>query len=60
LRRDKFDANGILTDENTKEFLRKMLQALVDWTIRLKGKQDSAAGQVDLTKKGPRTALSIL
>lgn len=39
---DKFDANGNLTDENTKEFLRKMLQALVDWTVRLRGKQDSA------------------
>jgi len=39
---DKFDANGTLIDENTKEFLRKMLQALVDWTLRLKGKQHSA------------------
>jgi len=38
---DKFDANGVLTDENTKEFMRKMLQALVDWTVRLKGKKDS-------------------
>jgi|SRR5436190_6435744 len=39
---DKFDANGTLIDENTKEYLRKMLQALADWTVRLKGKQDSA------------------
>ncbi|PYS88373.1 MAG: NADPH-dependent FMN reductase [Acidobacteria bacterium] len=39
---DKFDSNGTLIDENTKEYLRKMLQALADWTVRLKGKQDSA------------------
>ena len=31
-----FDADGNLTDETTKEFIRKLLQNLVDWTRRLK------------------------
>jgi chromate reductase len=33
---EKFDVDGNLTDEGTREFIRKMLQALVDWTIKLK------------------------
>jgi chromate reductase len=33
---DKFDANGKLTDENTKKFLRRLLQNLADWTRRLR------------------------
>ena len=33
---DKFDANGKLTDENTKKFLRYLLQNLADWTRRLR------------------------
>ena len=32
---DKFDANGKLT-ENTKKFLRQLLQNLADWTRRLR------------------------
>jgi chromate reductase len=32
---DKFDANGKLTDENTKKYLTQLLQKLVDWTRRL-------------------------
>jgi chromate reductase, NAD(P)H dehydrogenase (quinone) len=31
-----FDDHGVLTDESTKEHIRKLLQALVDWTLRLK------------------------
>ena len=34
---DKFDADGNLTDDGTREHIRKMLVALVDWTIKLKG-----------------------
>ncbi|MBK9214831.1 MAG: NAD(P)H-dependent oxidoreductase [Chloracidobacterium sp.] len=34
---DKFDADGRLTDEKTREHIRKMLVALVDWTRRVKG-----------------------
>ncbi|MEN6601221.1 MAG: NAD(P)H-dependent oxidoreductase [Bryobacteraceae bacterium] len=30
-----FDEHGVLTDESTKERIRKLLHALVDWTIRL-------------------------
>ena len=33
---DKFDANGKLTDENTKKCLRHLLQNLADWTRRLR------------------------
>jgi chromate reductase, NAD(P)H dehydrogenase (quinone) len=32
----KFDADGNLTDEPTREFIRKLLVALRDWTERLK------------------------
>jgi len=33
---DKFDANGKLIDENTQQFLRQLLQNLVNWTRKLK------------------------
>ncbi len=33
---DKFDAEGNLTDEKTKEYIGKLLQALADWTIQLR------------------------
>ncbi|HVF30143.1 MAG TPA: NAD(P)H-dependent oxidoreductase [Pyrinomonadaceae bacterium] len=33
----KFDAEGNLTDEKTKEFIASMLTALVDWTRKLQG-----------------------
>lgn len=32
---DKFDENGNLTDEKTKEYIGRMLKNLVDWTHRL-------------------------
>lgn len=32
---DKFDAEGNLTDEKTRDFIRQQLEALVDWTRRL-------------------------
>ena len=32
---DRFDANGNLTDDTTKEYIRKLLQALVEWTARI-------------------------
>lgn len=32
---ERFDAEGNLTDEATKEFIRQLLQNLVDWTRRL-------------------------
>ena len=31
----RFDAEGNLTDEATKEFIRQLLQSLVDWTRRI-------------------------
>jgi chromate reductase len=31
----RFDADGNLTDETTKEFIRQLLQNLVEWTRRL-------------------------
>jgi chromate reductase, NAD(P)H dehydrogenase (quinone) len=33
---NKFDQDGKLTDEPTREFIRKLLVALRDWTERLK------------------------
>ncbi|MFL6467099.1 MAG: NADPH-dependent FMN reductase [Pyrinomonadaceae bacterium] len=39
---DKFDADGNLTDETTREFIGGMLHELVDWTVRLKDKEGSA------------------
>jgi chromate reductase len=39
---EKFDANGKLLDENTKKFLKQLLQRLADWTEKLRsGKQKS-------------------
>jgi chromate reductase len=32
---NRFDAEGNLTDEETKNFIRRLLQSLVDWTARL-------------------------
>ena len=37
---NKFDADGKLTDQPTRDFVRKLLVALRDWTERL---QKSAA-----------------
>lgn len=34
---DKFDDAGRLTDDKTREFLRKQLEALAAWTRKLKG-----------------------
>lgn len=34
---NKFDANGKLTDENTRNFLKQLLQNLIIWTGRLRG-----------------------
>jgi chromate reductase len=32
---ERFDAQGNLTDEKTKDFIRKLLQSLVEWTRRI-------------------------
>jgi len=34
---DKFDAGGRLADEKTREFVRLLLVALQEWTLRLRG-----------------------
>ncbi len=33
--REKFDENGDLTDERTRERMRRFLEALVEWTERV-------------------------
>jgi len=33
---EKFDTNGKLLDENTKKFLKLLLQRLADWTEKLR------------------------
>ena len=35
---ERFDEQGNLTDETTKDFIRQLLQNLVDWTRRIQGK----------------------
>jgi chromate reductase, NAD(P)H dehydrogenase (quinone) len=39
----RFDADGNLTDEETREHVRRLIQSLVDWT-RLIGSKEEAAG----------------
>ncbi|MDO8688372.1 MAG: hypothetical protein Q7K41_07280, partial [Dehalococcoidales bacterium] len=36
LANQKFDDKGTLTDEKTREFVKKLLEALVTWTRKLK------------------------
>jgi chromate reductase len=33
---ERFDAQGNLTDKNTKEHIRKLLQSLVEWAVRIR------------------------
>jgi chromate reductase len=33
---EKFDAQGNLTDEKTREFLRRLLDALAEWTAHFR------------------------
>jgi chromate reductase len=40
---ERFDADGNLTDEATKDYIRKLLQNLVEWTLRIQPRQ---SGQV--------------
>ena len=32
---ERFDTSGNLTDDATKEFIRQLLQSLMDWTRRI-------------------------
>jgi chromate reductase len=41
---DKFDAHGKLTDEQTREFIAKLLRSLVDWTSRIAPRESLAGG----------------
>ena len=36
---DRFDAEGNLTDETTKDYIRRLLQALVEWAVRIQTRQ---------------------
>jgi chromate reductase len=38
---ERFDAEGNLTDEQTREYVRRLVQSLVDWTRRL-GRQEGS------------------
>ena len=42
---ERFDAEGNLTDEKTKEYIRTLLQGLVDWTARVQIPQTEAPSQ---------------
>ena len=39
---DKFDAEGNLTDETTREHIRKQLESLIDWTRKLQASAEVA------------------
>ena len=39
---ERFDAEGNLTDEKTREYIRKLLQGLVDWAARIQTPQAEA------------------
>ena len=39
---DRFDTEGNLTDETTKDYIRRLLQALVEWTMRIQTRQSTA------------------
>jgi len=36
---ERFDAQGNLTDETTKDLIRQLLQGLADWTWRIRQPQ---------------------
>ena len=36
---ERFDQQGNLTDETTKEYIRKLLQSLVDWTRKMSNRE---------------------
>jgi chromate reductase len=38
--REKFDTDGNLNDEDSRKFIRQLLEALVSWTQRLQGTRD--------------------
>jgi chromate reductase, NAD(P)H dehydrogenase (quinone) len=40
---ERFDADGNLTDEATRKYIRQLLQSLMDWTRRI-GQQGKAHG----------------
>lgn len=42
---DKFDADGNLTDQSTKDHIKKQIVALVEWTKRLSAGKGKAAGE---------------
>jgi chromate reductase, NAD(P)H dehydrogenase (quinone) len=39
----RFDEQGNLTDEDTRDRIRKLLEALVEWTLHHQGRQKAAA-----------------
>lgn len=42
---ERFDAQGNLTDEETRGYIRKLLEELVDWTTRIHTPQAEASSQ---------------
>ena len=42
---EKFDEQGNLTDEKTREFIRQLLQSLIDWTRRVGEQQKMKQSQ---------------
>jgi chromate reductase len=43
---ERFDADGNLIDEQSRELIRELLQGLVDWTRRLQGASGEEAEEI--------------
>ena len=41
----EFDAEGDLTDEQTREFVRRLMQSLVEWTRRIAIKDEAVSDE---------------
>ena len=41
---ERFDAQGNLADETTKDYIRKLLQSLIDWTGRIGTAHEAKGG----------------
>lgn len=46
--KEKFDANGNLTDKTTRDFIRQLLENLYNWTLRLKRKEVQPTPDIEM------------
>ena len=53
---ERFDSVGNLTDEETREYVRRLAQSLVDWTRRIGSKEEADGDESPIIKEGPGNA----